>query len=60
MIDRLTRAVTFALYQLTIAFGIVMLPVALLTQHLGVTLPVHRLVQAVETLYRSRRPRHSA
>jgi hypothetical protein len=52
MIDRFTRAVTFALYQFTIALGIIMLPVAILTQRLGLTLPVHRVVQAVDTLHR--------
>jgi hypothetical protein len=54
MIDRLTHAGVFALYQLTIALGIVMMPVALATKRLGMTLPVHRLVKAVETLYENR------
>jgi len=51
MIDRALAATLFALYQFTIAAGIALLPVALLTSHVGVTLPVHRMVDATEQAY---------
>jgi hypothetical protein len=60
MIDRLTHAGTFVLYQLTIALGIIMMPVALATRRFGVTLPVHKLVQTVETLYENRQSQTEA
>ncbi|WP_394327245.1 hypothetical protein [Halopelagius inordinatus] len=45
------RGVTFVLYQLTLMLGILMMPVALFTRRLGVTLPVNRLVDAAGTAY---------
>lgn len=51
MIERALAATLFTLYQLTIALGIAMLPLALLTRRFGFTLPVHRLVDATEQAY---------
>jgi len=48
MFDSVRRAAVFALYQASVAAGIVLLPVALLTRRLGITLPVHRLVDALD------------
>jgi hypothetical protein len=48
MIDRIKVATLFALYQTSIAFGIVLLPVAMMFNKLGVTLPIHRVVDALE------------
>lgn len=51
MIERATAATLFTLYQLTIALGIAMLPVALITNRFGFTLPIHRLVDATGRAY---------
>ncbi|WP_248516797.1 hypothetical protein [Salinarchaeum laminariae] len=51
MIDRVHRATLFALYQLSIALGIVMLPIALVTNRVGLPLPVHRLVDGLGSRY---------
>lgn len=51
MMQRLQRHALFALYQTSIALGIVMLPVALLLSRAGVTLPVHRLVKRTGDAY---------
>ena len=48
MFDSVRHATVFALYQASVAAGIVLLPVALLTRRLGVTPPVHRLVDALD------------
>jgi hypothetical protein len=53
MIDRITRLGLFALYQSTLALGILLLPVALLVRQAGVTLPVGRLVEHTEHAYQS-------
>lgn len=47
MIDRLRTATLFALYQTTIAVGIVLWPVAFALGQVGLTLPVHRLVESL-------------
>ncbi|WP_254864867.1 hypothetical protein [Halovivax gelatinilyticus] len=41
----------FALYQCSILLGILMLPVALATRQVGVTVPLHRLLVRVESAY---------
>lgn len=51
MFDRLTRPIVFAGYQLSLLVGIVLLPVALVIGRLGVTLPIHRLVQSFSRAY---------
>lgn len=51
MIRPVTRAVLFALYQLSILAGILLLPVALATRRLGLTLPAHRFVERLEAAY---------
>ena len=51
MIDRLTKIATLTAYQTTLALGIALLPVAILARQLGITLPVHRLVQRTESAY---------
>jgi len=55
MIDWLTTKATFAAYQTSVALGITLLPVALLAKHLGVTIPVHRLIQRTESAYEASR-----
>lgn len=51
MIAILHRAFLFALYQLTVAAGIALLPLALATRRVGITLPVGRVVDAVAARY---------
>jgi hypothetical protein len=53
MKDPLTRATLFALYQLTILVGIVLLPVSVATRRLGLTLPAGRLVESLGSTYES-------
>ena len=51
MIQPLERATLYALYQLSIALGILLLPVALLLERVGITLPVHRVVERLDEAY---------
>lgn len=47
----LQRTVVFVLYQLSLLAGITLLPVALLMRQVGLTLPVHRVVDKLESTY---------
>lgn len=51
MRSRLQRATVFVLYQLSLLAGILLLPVALLVRRVGLTLPVHRVVDRVGSAY---------
>lgn len=51
MIERLQSIVVFALYQLSIAVGIAMLPVALLARRLGLRVPLNRVLDGIEGVY---------
>ncbi|SEL75013.1 hypothetical protein [Haloferax larsenii] len=51
MFHRLQKTALFAAYQLTVATGIALLPVALAARRMGVTLPVHRLVETTGDAY---------
>jgi len=51
MIDRLTKIATLTAYQTSLAVGIALLPMALLARQLGITLPIHRLVERTEAAY---------
>jgi hypothetical protein len=51
MIERALAATLFTLYQFTIALGIALLPVALVTRRFGFTLPLDSLVEATERAY---------
>ncbi|MFB6131380.1 MAG: hypothetical protein ABEJ28_11235 [Salinigranum sp.] len=46
------RTGLLVLYELTVALGILLMPIALLARHAGVRLPVGRIVEAVGTAYR--------
>lgn len=52
--ERLLKSLLFAAYQSSLVLGIVLLPLALAANRLGVTLPIHRLVQVSERAYRTR------
>jgi len=47
----LERAALFALYQASIAIGILLLPVALLAKQAGVTPPINRVVKRLDRAY---------
>lgn len=51
MIATLQELGLFALYQLTVALGILMMPLALLARRAGVNLPVGRLIDRVGHAY---------
>lgn len=51
MLDRLARPILFGAYQLSLLIGIVLLPLALLMGRLGLTLPVHRLIETLSRAY---------
>ncbi|MEF8829853.1 MAG: hypothetical protein V5A28_14570 [Haloarculaceae archaeon] len=51
MRTQLQRALVFVLYQLSLIAGITLLPVALLMRQVGLTLPVHRVVDRLESTY---------
>jgi len=51
MIERAYTATLFALYQLSIAAGIVLMPLALAMRQLGVSLPIHRVVESLGMAY---------
>ena len=49
--QRLYRTLLFALYQLTLLSGIVLMPLALVTERLGLSLPVDRAVLSLKSAY---------
>jgi hypothetical protein len=51
MESRLSRFTLFALYQLTVLFGIAMLPIALVARQAGIPLPINRLIERLHTAY---------
>jgi len=51
MLEPLYRAGAFAAYQITLAVGIVLMPLALLARRLGVTIPLGELVAATGQAY---------
>ncbi|WP_049930530.1 hypothetical protein [Halosimplex carlsbadense] len=51
MRSTLNRATVFALYQLTLLAGILLLPLALVMRKAGITLPVHRAVSRANETY---------
>lgn len=51
MATSLYRASVFALYQFSIVLGIALLPVALVANRAGITLPVGRLVDRFDEAY---------
>lgn len=52
MIERVSKAALFALYQLTIVLGIALMPVAMALQRtFGRAPPLHRFIERVERRY---------
>lgn len=52
MIALAQRVSLYALYQLSIILGIMLLPFAVLAHHGGVTIPLHRIVDRLGSAYR--------
>lgn len=55
MIDPIQRLTLFAVYQLSLLLGIVLLPVALVARQGGLTLPVGRLIEWTGRAYAASR-----
>lgn len=53
MFEPLQRATLFALYQMTVMAGILLLPVAVLARRAGIPIPLHRVMGALERAYRN-------
>ena len=53
------RGALFALYQLSVAAGILLLPVAVVLRQNGITLPVGRLVGSLGRAYEDARRRQA-
>jgi len=51
MMTDLHRSAAFLLYQTTLLFGILAMPVALFARRLGLTLPVRSLIESAERTY---------
>jgi hypothetical protein len=51
METRLHTAILFALYQLSVLLGIVLLPVALIARRAGVMIPIHRVIDRLGEAY---------
>ncbi len=51
MIETVSRFTVFALYQLTVVFGILLLPVALAARRLGINLPIGELIDQLDAAY---------
>jgi hypothetical protein len=51
MIEMASRLTVFALYQITVLFGILLVPVALAARRLGIQLPIGNLIERLDTAY---------
>ncbi len=51
MESRLYRSTLFALYQISLLIGILMMPFALVARQVGLTLPIHRVVSRLGDAY---------
>ncbi len=51
MMNDLHRGAAFLLYQTTLLFGILAMPIALFARRLGLTLPVRTLIETAERTY---------
>ena len=49
MESQLSRGFAFALYQISLLLGIVLLPLALVLGRLGVSVPMHKIVRRLES-----------
>lgn len=56
MISRIRTAILFALYQTSIAAGIVLLPLAVALERIGLTLPLHRVLRSIDEALESASP----
>lgn len=54
MKTRLETLGLFVAYQLSLLTGLLLLPIAILARHVGITIPIHRLIDPVHDAYQSR------
>jgi hypothetical protein len=54
--ERIYRATLLVLYQLTLVAGIALMPVAMITDKLGIRLPIHRVVRRLGSAYEQAQP----
>lgn len=53
MKTRMASATLFALYQLSLLTGILLMPIAVLARQVGITLPIHRIIERAHAAYDS-------
>ncbi|WP_435154387.1 hypothetical protein [Haladaptatus sp. DFWS20] len=51
MFAPLRRATLFALYQMSVLTGILLLPVAVMARRVGVPFPMHRIMESIANAY---------
>lgn len=51
MFARLSRTVLFGAYQLSIAIAILLMPIAIVARRVGIPVPMHRPLRALEDAY---------
>lgn len=51
MIERVRSAVLLGIHQITVATGILLFPIALFAKRLGLAIPLHRILQEIESAY---------
>ena len=51
MFAPLRRVTMFALYQMSVLAGILLLPVAIMAQRVGVPFPMHRIMEVLANAY---------
>ena len=51
MIQRVYQGTLLALYQISLAVGILLMPLALVASRAGITLPIHRLIERLDSAY---------
>ncbi|MEF8822400.1 MAG: hypothetical protein V5A52_08990 [Halovenus sp.] len=53
--ERITRTTLLVMYQLSLIAGIALLPIALLTERLGVRLPIDQAIMGLKESYEQRK-----
>lgn len=49
MIDGISRPIILALYQLSVLLGILLLPLAIIANHIGISLPFGRVIRLLHS-----------
>lgn len=51
--ERIIRIALRAIHYVTVAIGIMLLPIAIVSNKLGITLPIDQLINKVENVYQA-------